>query len=187
MGSGHDCVYFSTVLGMLSYSAVLCHGHPTWGAPSGRWGQAGLLMWKGRIQVPITYDRAGWAAFPTQGLPIYIERFQKLPVRRHEPVQKHLILLTGGPGQSSQAWHSDMPTIAKILSTDVRGVGRSGRLCEEDDLTLWKTDRPLTPPHDPGCGPTGPMDPPAAPSGHGATSVHSSAGSPDRERLSQPL
>ena len=86
---------FSTVLGMLSYSAVLCHGHLTWGAPSGRWGQAALLMWKGTMQVPTTYDRAGWAAFPTQGLPIYIERFQKLPVRRHKPVQKHLILLTG--------------------------------------------------------------------------------------------
>lgn len=115
----------------------------------------GLRVWRGVMKVPVTYDGKGLKEFPQESLQIHVESFQKDPVGR-DCAGKHLILLAGGPGQSAHVWYPDLPAIAKLLSRgmrlyllDVRGVGRSDKLCDEDDSRWRDANDEFIPPHDP--------------------------------------
>lgn len=109
---------------------------------------------RGILMVPASYDDVRG-----EHMTVYIERFRP-PTRATTTRPKgrhHMILLSGGPGQSGALWRHELPPLLGRIPTplqagllfytvDVRGVGKSSRLYDVHDRE-WR--RFFDPPHDP--------------------------------------
>lgn len=101
-----------------------------------------FVMSKGIMLVPQDYHRND-----DKACHIYLERYYKDHSEKEGPELHHLILLAGGPGQSSRVWHHDLTKLSQLVTpntviylVDVRGTGKSSKLFRARDRT-WRKGR----------------------------------------------
>lgn len=112
-----------------------------------------FLLCKGVLIVPASYEEDSG-----EHITVYIERFQRLSSQqgRSDKPRHHLILLSGGPGQSGALWRHELPPLVRRIpkkshpglcfyTIHLRGIGKSSKAFGPVKREKWQDS--FKPPH----------------------------------------